>query len=117
MTGWQKFAQLPKEFRANYQLMSERHNGVVRVVREAVLKVVDGNLSSDIEQNTTMPPEGLAQGLKAIRPGMMFEREGRGRRVAEIFDFSCASGYVSHEPDTLATVSEQKKRSRAIWPM
>jgi hypothetical protein len=71
----------------NYQLMTERPNRVARVVKEAVLKFVDGNLKSDVHENTTIGQDGLEGGLRALRPDMVFEREGRGGRVLEILEF------------------------------
>jgi hypothetical protein len=84
--------------------MTERRNRVVRVVKEAALKFVDENLKSDIHENTTIRQEGLPDGLKSLRPDMVFEREGRAGRAMEILEFSCPYGYVSHERDTLAAV-------------
>jgi hypothetical protein len=103
------FAHLLNESPPNYKLMTERHNRVGRVVKEAVLKFVGRNLRSDIHQNTAIGQEGLSDGLKSLRPDMVFEREGRAGRAMEIREFSCPYGYVSHERDTLATVYEQKK--------
>jgi hypothetical protein len=100
---------LLNEHPSNYELITERHNRVVKVVKEAVLKFVDENLRLDIHENTTIRQEGLPDGLKSLRPDMVFEREGRAGRVMEILKFSCPYGYVSHERDTLATVCEQKK--------
>jgi hypothetical protein len=71
------FTHLLNEFPPNYKLMTERHNRVVRVVKEAVLKFVDENLRSDIHENTTIRQEGLPDGLKSLRRDMGFERERR----------------------------------------
>jgi hypothetical protein len=49
----QTFAHLLNECPPNYELMTERHTQVVRVVKEAVLNFVDENLRSDIHENTT----------------------------------------------------------------
>jgi hypothetical protein len=89
--------------------MIDGHNRLVRVLKEAVLKFVDGNVRSDIHENTAIGQEGLPDGLKSLRPDMVFEREGRAGRAMEILEFSCPYGYVSHERDTLATVYERKK--------
>jgi hypothetical protein len=78
-------------------------------VKDAVLKFVNGNLKSDIHENTNIGQDGLEGGLRALRPDMVFEREGRGGRMLEILEFSCPYGYVSHERDTLAAVYEQKR--------
>jgi hypothetical protein len=103
------FAHILNECPIDYQMMTERHNRVARVVKEAVLKFVDENLRSDIHENTTIAQEGLPDGLRTLRPDIVFEREGNGGRVTEILEFSCPYGYVSHGRDTLATVYEQKK--------
>jgi hypothetical protein len=87
--------------------MTKRHNRVVRVVKEAVLKCVDENLRSDIHENTAIGQEGLPDGLKSLRSDMVFEREGRAGRAMEILEFSCPYGYMSRERHTLATVHEQ----------
>jgi hypothetical protein len=89
--------------------MTERHNRVVRVVKEAVLKFIDENLRSDIHENATVRQEGLPDGLKSLKPDRVFEKEGRAGRVMEILEFSCPFGDVSHERDTLATVHGQQK--------
>jgi hypothetical protein len=78
-------------------------------MKEPVLKFIDGNLRSDIHQNTTIGQEGLADGLKSLRPDMVFEREARAGRIMKILEFSCPYGYVPRERDTVATVYEQKK--------
>jgi hypothetical protein len=77
--------------------MTERHNRVVRAVKEAMLKFVDENLRSDIHENTAIGQDGLPHGLKSLRPDMMFEREGRVGCSIEILEFLCLYGYVSHE--------------------
>jgi hypothetical protein len=89
--------------------MTERHNRVVRVVKDAVLKFVDENLRLDILENTAIGQEGLPDGLKSLRPDMAFEREGRAGRAVEILELSCPYGCVSRQRDALATVSERKK--------
>jgi hypothetical protein len=61
------FAHPVNEYPHNARLVIDRHNRAVRVVKEAVLRVVNGNHKSDIHENATRPPEGLAQGLKALR--------------------------------------------------
>jgi hypothetical protein len=57
-------------------------------MKEAVLKVVDEDLRSDIHENTTIGQEALPDGLKSLRPDMVFEREGRVTCVMEILEFS-----------------------------
>jgi hypothetical protein len=78
-------------------------------VKEAVLKFVNKDLRSDIRENTTLTHEELPEVLRALRPDMVFEREGKKGRVIEILEFSCPYGYISHGQDTLAKVYEQKK--------
>jgi hypothetical protein len=90
-------------------MMTERHNRVAQVVKEAVLKFVGENLRSDIHENITIAKERLPDGLRTLRPDIVFERERNGGRVTEILECSCPYGYVSHGRDTLATVYEQKK--------
>jgi hypothetical protein len=86
--------------------MTEKHNRTVRVVKETV---VDGNLKFDNQKNTMMGHERLAQGLKALRLHMAFEREGRQHCISEILEFSCPYGSICQKRETLPTVSEQKK--------
>jgi hypothetical protein len=63
--------------------MTEKHNRVARVVRDAALEFVNGNLKSDIHENTNIGQDGLEGGLRALRPDMVFKREGRGGRVLD----------------------------------
>jgi hypothetical protein len=62
------FAHLFNECPPNYELMTERHNRVMKGVKEAVLKFLNENLRSDIHENTTIGQEGLPDGLKTLRP-------------------------------------------------
>jgi hypothetical protein len=102
-------AHLLNECPPNYPLMTQRHNRVAKVVREAVLKFVAGDLKSDIHENTAIQVDGLPEGLRALRPDIVFERDGRGRRMMEILEFSCPYGHMSRGRDTLAAVYEAKK--------
>jgi hypothetical protein len=77
------------------------------VVKEAVLKFVDENLRSNIHENTPIAVEKLPDGLRPLRPDIVFEREGKGGRVTEILEFSSPYGYMSHGGDILEIVSEQ----------
>jgi hypothetical protein len=92
----------------NFRLMTERHNQVAKVVREAVIKYVGQDLRSDITENQPIQEEGLAQHLAAKRPDMFFERQTRRGKVLEILEFSCPYGYISHDQATLETVYTQK---------
>jgi hypothetical protein len=51
-------AHMLNECQPNYPLMTGRHNRVARVVKEAVVKFVGGDLRPDIHQNTTIEQEG-----------------------------------------------------------
>jgi hypothetical protein len=53
------FAYLLNECPMDYQMMTERHNRIARVVKESVLKFVDENFRSDLDENTTIAQEGL----------------------------------------------------------
>jgi hypothetical protein len=90
-------------------MMTERHNRVARLLKEAVLKFMGENLSSDIHENTTVADERLPDGLRTLRPDIVFEREGKGGRVTEILEFSSLYGHMSHSQNTLETVNERKK--------
>jgi hypothetical protein len=65
--------------------MTERHNRVAKVVREAVIKYRGTELQSEIRENTSIPEDQLTEQLRNLRPDIVFERQSRkrGRRRSE----------------------------------
>jgi hypothetical protein len=47
--------------RANYQLMTKRHNQLAGVVRRAIVEWIVGDVTSEIRENTTIPEDDLSQ--------------------------------------------------------
>jgi hypothetical protein len=108
--------------------MTQRHNGLAKVVKKAVVKHLGGALRSDIKENTAIGLEQLSDELRNPRPDMIFERrnqkgEARSRgeqveeeneaRTIEILELSCPYGQTAHERDTLEFTYNQKKEKYA----
>jgi hypothetical protein len=98
--------------------MTRRHNQVAAVVKEAIINFIQEELRSDILENSQIQAEGLSEGLQALRPDMVFQRQPREsreeeRQVTEILEFSCPYGYISRGLNTLERVYEQKRRKYA----
>jgi hypothetical protein len=121
-------AHFLNECHVNFQLMTQRHRSLAKVVRKAVVKHRGGDLRSGIKENTVIGLEQLSVELRSRRPDMMFERrnlkgEARSRReqvdqesqerTIEILEFSCPYGRIAHERDTLEFPYHQKKTKSA----
>jgi hypothetical protein len=88
--------------------MIERHDRIVGIIREAVVKFVGRDLQSDIRTNSTIREDGLSEDQRALKPDMVFERSTGKGRVTEILEFSCPYGHMSHDQDTLVAVYAHK---------
>jgi hypothetical protein len=88
--------------------MIERHDRIVGIIREAVVKFVGRNLQSDIRTNSTIREDGLSEDQRALKPEMVFERNTGKGDVTEILEFSCPYGHMSHDQDTLGAVYTHK---------
>jgi hypothetical protein len=114
----QTLAHILNECTPNFSLMTRRHNQVAAVVKEAIINFIQEELRSDILENSQIQAEGLSEGLQALRPDMVFQRQPREsreeeRQVTEILEFSCPYGYISRGLNTLERVYEQKRRKYA----
>jgi hypothetical protein len=94
----------------NFPLMTDRHNRVVKVVRDAVIKFSGESLQSNIDENQPIPQEGLSEGVKMQRPDMFFLRNTRQGQILEILEFSCPYGYICDDRDTLEKVYGEKMK-------
>jgi hypothetical protein len=88
--------------------MTERHNKVAKVVKDAVVKYVGRKLRSDIHENTTISEVEDRQELRALRPDMTFRRSTTKGEEMEILELSCPYGHISHGQDTLRAVYDRK---------
>jgi hypothetical protein len=88
--------------------MTQPHNQIAIAAKEAVIRLQGANLQPNIEENITIQTDRLTDGLRNMRPDMIFEREGRDERTTEIREFSCQDGYISHDRDTLEAVAIRK---------
>jgi hypothetical protein len=79
---------------ANFPLMTDRHNRVVRCVRTAIEKLIPSDLVGQIYENTPVQVSGLSENSIRLRPDMWFVRKEDGNEIIEILEFSCPYGCV-----------------------
>jgi hypothetical protein len=69
-----KLAHILNEFIPNFPRMTKRHNRRASVVRRAIVEYLGIELRSGIQENEEIRQEGLSEGLRNLRPDMVFER-------------------------------------------
>jgi hypothetical protein len=74
------FAHILNECTPNYPMMTKRHNRLAEVVRRSVMRFLENDLRSEIQQNGSVRQEGLREDLGRLRPDMMFERRNQNQR-------------------------------------
>jgi hypothetical protein len=120
----QTLAHVLNEYTPNYNLMTKRHNRLADVTRRAVIKFIGQELRSEIRENhkngtrrTPRRTEGtetrhdiLTERPQPKKKRRREEREEEGeQKSAEIIEFSCPYGCISHDRDTLEKTYEAKK--------
>jgi hypothetical protein len=90
----------------NYGMMTERHNRVVKVVRNALERL--STLESAINENTPIPVEGLSEEVANLRPDIIATQKVRGEQILEIIEVTCPYGYTSRGQITLERAYEEK---------
>jgi hypothetical protein len=123
--------------RHNFGLYTIRHNRLAGIIQKEVIKYVNRDLRSEIQQNVAINIDGLSDEVRNLRPDMIFERRrlenrvNQGRRdreirtregiestgretddtkMMEIIEFSCPYGYIAHGRNKLEQVYEEKQR-------
>jgi hypothetical protein len=75
------FAHIINECRANFQLMTQRHNALASIVRQAIKKHLERDIRSDIRENRTLNEERLSEANRDLRPDLVFERREQERET------------------------------------
>jgi uncharacterized C2H2 Zn-finger protein len=103
----QTFAHILNRCVYNTGMMTERHNKIGKVVRDAIGKL--RSLEGAIHENTPVPIPGLNGEVANLRPDMTFIQRIREDQVVEIIEFTCPYGYMSRGRMTLERAYEQKR--------
>jgi hypothetical protein len=119
------FAHISHECRANFQLMTQRHNALASIVRQAINKHLERDIRSDIRDNKTLNEQRPSEANRDLRPDLVFERreqarerqaeggQANGETTLELIEFSCPYGRISHGRNTLEFTYRQKKEKYA----
>jgi hypothetical protein len=83
-----------------YAEMTRRHNRVVRVVCDAILRHQVGNIS-DFRENRRVDEEGLSDEVRALRPDISFVRKSGNITYTELIDISCPYGRMIYGDSSL----------------
>jgi hypothetical protein len=92
----------------NFQLMTDRHNRVVKCVKRAISEKIPRNLGSSIYENTPIQIDGLDDDNKRLKPDMWFFGKEDDVEIMEILEFSCPFGRSEENQSTLKNCYEQK---------
>jgi hypothetical protein len=77
---------------------TERHNGLVGLVKKAVWEQMEDKITEGIYDNLQLPIEELSNESKRLRPDLSFVTTINGRRQMELIEFTCPYGYIK-QPD------------------
>jgi hypothetical protein len=93
----------------NYELFTQRHNRLVKVVNDAIHKNIGEEIQGGVKENTIVDINELSEEVRRQRPDLVFLRKYRGEETVEIVEFTCPYGYRSKGRDTLEKAFEDKK--------
>jgi hypothetical protein len=92
----------------NFRSMTDRHNRVVRCVKNALEKHIAEDLIGAINENTSIPIDNLSDETRNLRPDIWFIRREGNREILEILEFSCPFGHIERNENTLKRTFEFK---------
>jgi hypothetical protein len=106
---WATLQHILNSCQPHLRYMTERHNRLVRCVKNQLEKHIPEKIDGQIHENTPIPADGLSDETRNLRPDVWFFRQYRHGKVLEILEFSCPYGYKIEEITSLKKVYKHKK--------